>query len=46
MIITAKFASVCPCCNSRIVPGSNVEWSKGSPADLQAEIFAALKEAQ
>lgn len=32
MIITAKFASVCPCCNSRIVPGSKVEWSKGSPA--------------
>jgi hypothetical protein len=32
MIITAKFASVCPCCNSRIVPGSKVEWTKGSPA--------------
>jgi hypothetical protein len=32
MIIAAKFASVCPCCNSRIVPGSKVEWSKGSPA--------------
>ncbi len=32
MIITAKFASICPCCNSRIVPGSKVEWSKGSPA--------------
>lgn len=32
MIITAKFASVCPCCSQRIVPGSKVEWSKGSPA--------------
>ena len=32
MIITAKFASVCPCCNSRIVPGSKVDWTKGSPA--------------
>jgi hypothetical protein len=32
MIITAKFASVCPCCNSRIVPGNKVEWTKGSPA--------------
>ncbi len=32
MIITAKFASVCPCCNVRIVAGSKVEWSKGSPA--------------
>lgn len=32
MIITAKFASVCPCCSIRIVAGSKVEWSKGSPA--------------
>jgi hypothetical protein len=32
MIITAKFASVCPCCSVRIVPGAKVEWSKGSPA--------------
>lgn len=32
MIITAKFASVCPCCSQRIVTGSRVEWSKGSPA--------------
>ena len=30
MIITAKFASVCPCCSQRIVPGSKIEWSKGS----------------
>ena len=32
MVITAKFASVCPCCSQRIVPGSKVEWAKGSPA--------------
>ena len=32
MTITAKFASVCPCCNVRITPGAKVEWSKGSPA--------------
>ena len=32
MIITAKYASVCPCCSIRIVAGSKVEWSKGSPA--------------
>ena len=32
MTITAKFASICPCCNVRIVPGSAVEWSKGSSA--------------
>jgi hypothetical protein len=32
MIITAKFASACPCCSQRIIPGSKVEWSKGSPA--------------
>lgn len=32
MIITAKFASACPCCSSRIQPGSKVEWSKGSKA--------------
>ena len=32
MTITAKFASVCPCCGARIVPGAKVEWSKGSPA--------------
>lgn len=32
MTITAKFASICPCCNVRIVPGAKVEWSKGSPA--------------
>lgn len=32
MVITAKFASVCSCCSQRIVPGSKVEWSKGSPA--------------
>jgi hypothetical protein len=32
MVITARFASVCPCCSQRIVPGAKVEWSKGSPA--------------
>lgn len=32
MIITAKFASVCPCCSSRIDVGSRVEWSKGEKA--------------
>lgn len=32
MTITAKFASVCPCCNQRIQIGSKVEWSKGSKA--------------
>jgi hypothetical protein len=32
MLITAKFASVCPCCSQRIQVGSKVEWSKGSPA--------------
>ena len=32
MIITARFASLCPCCNSRIEVGSEVEWSKGAKA--------------
>ncbi len=32
MIITAKFASVCPCCSTRIAVGSKVEWSKGAKA--------------
>ena len=32
MIISAKFASVCPCCSSRIAVGSKIEWSKGSKA--------------
>lgn len=32
MIITAKFASVCPCCSNRIAVGSKVEWSKGEKA--------------
>lgn len=32
MIITAKFASACPCCNNRITAGSKVEWSRGSKA--------------
>jgi hypothetical protein len=32
MIITAKFASACPCCNVRITVGSQVVWTKGSQA--------------
>lgn len=32
MIITAKFASMCPCCSSRIVEGSKVEWNRGEKA--------------
>jgi hypothetical protein len=32
MIIAAKYASTCPCCSARILPGSRIEWSKGSPA--------------
>lgn len=36
MIITAKFASVCPCCSQRIQVGSEVEWTKGSAATHKA----------
>ena len=32
MIITAKFASTCPCCAAPIAVGSKIEWSKGSKA--------------
>ena len=32
MIITAKFASTCPCCAAPIAVGSKVEWSKGQRA--------------
>ena len=32
MIITAKFASVCPCCANRIGVGEKVEWTKGAKA--------------
>ena len=32
MLITAKFASSCPCCRQPIQVGSKIEWSKGSPA--------------
>jgi len=32
MTITAKFASLCPCCNVRITPGTTVEWSRGTKA--------------
>lgn len=32
MIITAKFESVCPCCQSSIAVGSRVEWERGSKA--------------
>jgi hypothetical protein len=30
VIITAKFASTCPCCGKPIAVGSKVNWSKGS----------------
>lgn len=32
MTISAKFATVCPCCNNRINVGDKVEWTKGSKA--------------
>ena len=32
MIITAKFASTCPCCSKPIVVGSKVNWTKGAKA--------------
>lgn len=32
MVITAKFASVCPVCGGRIAVGTSVEWSKGERA--------------
>lgn len=32
MIITAKFSSVCPCCNNRVQVGSKVVWSRGEKA--------------
>lgn len=32
MIITAKFAAVCPCCSGRINAGDRIEWSKGEKA--------------
>jgi hypothetical protein len=32
MTITARYASTCPICSARIVPGTQVEWRKGSPA--------------
>jgi hypothetical protein len=28
--IIAKFASICPCCNVRITPGTKVEWSSST----------------
>ena len=33
MIITAKFASMCPQCRTRIAVGSKVNWTKGHPAE-------------
>lgn len=30
VIITAKYAAFCACCNSAIVAGSKIEWSKGA----------------
>jgi hypothetical protein len=32
MIITAKFASTCPCCAKPIAVGSKINWSKGTKA--------------
>lgn len=32
MTITAKFSSICPCCNNRIEAGTKVEWTKGNKA--------------
>lgn len=32
MVITSKFASVCPGCGNRIEVGTKVEWDKGSKA--------------
>lgn len=32
MIIVAKFASFCPCCNASIRVGNKVEWSRGEKA--------------
>jgi hypothetical protein len=32
MIISAKFASFCPCCKTRIALGERIEWSRGSTA--------------
>jgi len=32
MTITAKFSSICPCCNGRINAGEKVEWSRGRKA--------------
>ena len=43
MIITAKFASVCPCCSQRIDVGSKVEWTKGSKARHVACTGSAAK---
>lgn len=32
MIITARFASTCPSCGTRIQPGTRVEWERGAKA--------------
>ena len=32
MIITAKFASSCPCCGLAIKPGAKVNWAPGTKA--------------
>ncbi|MBA3844554.1 MAG: hypothetical protein H0X39_18390 [Actinobacteria bacterium] len=46
MIITAKFASVCPCCSVRIAVGSQVEWIKGEKARHAACAATAQPAAQ
>jgi hypothetical protein len=40
MLITAKFASVCPTCGQPINVGSRVEWSRGAKAVHQACVGA------
>lgn len=32
MTITAKYSSICPACGHGIIPGTQVEWSKGTKA--------------
>ena len=41
MNIIARFASVCPCCSTRIERGSKVEWSRGNPARHLACVTSA-----
>ena len=45
MTITAKFSTICPCCNVRIAAGTKVEWTKGSPARHVACVGSAVSPA-